>query len=211
MTPPPDPHYRHRFPAAIISHAVWLYCVFSLSLRGSSSICVIWLLAADSWGSIALRAFLARSCSMKSQSEWALGPGLQVLSAERQDTGWVVTARASGSGRCPACGARSLHPHGWHVRQLQDLPVQGVAVTLSLVVGRWRCRDPRCQRQTFTARLSLVAEPFARRTRRVSNLARLLAHAAGGRPAERLMARLGPPQVDDSLFAITEAARGRPQ
>jgi putative transposase len=29
----PDPRYRHRFPAGIISHAVWLYHVFSLSLR----------------------------------------------------------------------------------------------------------------------------------------------------------------------------------
>ena len=27
MTPPADPHYRHRFPAEIISHAVWLYHV----------------------------------------------------------------------------------------------------------------------------------------------------------------------------------------
>ena len=33
MKPCPDPHYRHRFPAEIISHAVWLYHVFSLSLR----------------------------------------------------------------------------------------------------------------------------------------------------------------------------------
>ncbi|MBV8094832.1 MAG: IS6 family transposase [Acetobacteraceae bacterium] len=33
MTPPPNPHHRHRFPAEIISHAVWLYHVFSLSLR----------------------------------------------------------------------------------------------------------------------------------------------------------------------------------
>jgi putative transposase len=33
MRLPPDPHYRHRFPAEIISHAVWLYHVFSLSLR----------------------------------------------------------------------------------------------------------------------------------------------------------------------------------
>ena len=32
MKPPPDPHYRHRFPAEIISHAVWPYHVFSLSL-----------------------------------------------------------------------------------------------------------------------------------------------------------------------------------
>ena len=33
MKSPPDPHYRHRFPAEIISQAVWLYLVFSLSLR----------------------------------------------------------------------------------------------------------------------------------------------------------------------------------
>src|SRR5215472_12160684 len=33
MQPPPDPYYRHRFPAEIISHAVWLSHVFSLSLR----------------------------------------------------------------------------------------------------------------------------------------------------------------------------------
>jgi putative transposase len=33
MKPLPDADYRHRFPAEIISHAVWLYHVFSLSLR----------------------------------------------------------------------------------------------------------------------------------------------------------------------------------
>jgi putative transposase len=33
MRKPPDPHHRHRFPAELISHAVWLYHVFSLSFR----------------------------------------------------------------------------------------------------------------------------------------------------------------------------------
>src|SRR6195952_5737024 len=33
MKSPPDPRYRPRFPAEIITHAVWLYHVFSLSLR----------------------------------------------------------------------------------------------------------------------------------------------------------------------------------
>src|SRR6516165_369522 len=33
MKPYPDPQYRHRFPVEAISHAVWLYHVFSLSLR----------------------------------------------------------------------------------------------------------------------------------------------------------------------------------
>jgi putative transposase len=33
MKKPPDPNGRHRFPAELISHAVWLYHVFSLSFR----------------------------------------------------------------------------------------------------------------------------------------------------------------------------------
>src|ERR1700690_4642453 len=33
MRNPPNPHYRHRFPAELISHAVWLSPVFSLSFR----------------------------------------------------------------------------------------------------------------------------------------------------------------------------------
>jgi putative transposase len=33
MKKPPDPHHRHRFPADLISHAVWLYHVFCLSFR----------------------------------------------------------------------------------------------------------------------------------------------------------------------------------
>jgi putative transposase len=33
MKKPPDPHYRHRFAAELIRHAVWLYHVFSLSFR----------------------------------------------------------------------------------------------------------------------------------------------------------------------------------
>jgi putative transposase len=33
MTQEPSSYHRHRFLAVIISHAVWLYHVFSLSLR----------------------------------------------------------------------------------------------------------------------------------------------------------------------------------
>ncbi len=33
MTPEPATYRRHRFPAEVIRHAVWLYHAFSLSLR----------------------------------------------------------------------------------------------------------------------------------------------------------------------------------
>ena len=31
MSKAANPHYRHRFPAELISHAVWLYHMFNLS------------------------------------------------------------------------------------------------------------------------------------------------------------------------------------
>lgn len=148
---------------------------------------------------------------MKTNSDWAPGPDLRILGAERQGAGWVVTAEAPGPGCCPGCDRPSRCRHGWRVRHLQDLSVQGAAVTLNRKVGPWRCRDPRCDRRTFTAHLPLIAEPFARRTHRVSDLARLLTHAAGGRSAERLVTRLGLPQSDDTLLRSLKRHAARRQ
>ena len=40
MKRPPASHYRHQFRAEIIAHAVWLYHVFSLSLRDAALLLV---------------------------------------------------------------------------------------------------------------------------------------------------------------------------
>ena len=58
---------------------------------------------------------------------------------------------------------------------------------LRLELARWRCVNPDCARQTFGDRLPAVARPYARRTGRVIELAGLVTHMAGGRPARRLM------------------------
>jgi hypothetical protein len=56
------------------------------------------------------------------------------------------------------------------------------------------------RRKTFANPLSESAPRFARRTRRVTDLALLLVHATGGRQVERLMQRLGLPQSDDTML-----------
>lgn len=122
------------------------------------------------------------------------------MGVERTEAAWIVSAMTAGGGRCPGCGLESNLRHGWYVRQLQDLPVQGARVILRLRLARWRCRNPACGHQTFGDRLPDVAPLFARRTGRVIDLARLLTHAVGGRPAERLVIRLGLPQSDDTLL-----------
>ncbi|OYX68329.1 MAG: transposase, partial [Rhizobiales bacterium 35-66-30] len=116
------------------------------------------------------------------------------------DDGWVVSAAGSAIGICPDCGRRSRSRHGRSRRSLQDLPVQGQSVTVKLLLSRWRCVHPQCERQTFTDRLPTVAAPYARRTRRVGEIVGLLGHSAGGRPGERLMQRLGMPVSDDTIL-----------
>jgi cyclophilin family peptidyl-prolyl cis-trans isomerase len=58
-------------------------------------------------------------------------------------------------------------------------------------VSRWRCRNERCDRQIFVERLPGVAAPSARQTDRLAEIVKLFDHSAGGRPAARLMIRLG--------------------
>ena len=66
IKPPADPNYSHRFPAEIVSHAVWLYHVFNLSLRNAALLWAgeaLWLPTGDAPKS--LRAHGVATCVMK--------------------------------------------------------------------------------------------------------------------------------------------------
>ncbi|WP_407341227.1 hypothetical protein [Methylocapsa polymorpha] len=47
--------------------------------------------------------------------------------------------------------------HSWHVRRLQDLPLQGAPVIVRLRTGRWRCRNEECGQKTFVEKLTGAA------------------------------------------------------
>ena len=110
----------------------------------------------------------------------------------------------------PAAHVRISEVERVHVRHLQDLPAQGAAVRLRLKLVRWRCVNLDCARRTFGDRSPAVAQPYARRTDRVAEPARLVTHMAGGRPARRLMTRIGAPQCKDTLLrALNRSVRQR--
>jgi hypothetical protein len=67
-------------------------------------------------------------------------------------------------------------------------------------VSRWRCLNRKCERRTFTDQLREIVCPRARRTQRIAQLVHLFGHGTGGRPAERLMKRLGMPVSDDTIL-----------
>ena len=91
---------------------------------------------------------------------------------------------------CPVCRVRSHSRHSSYRRTLRDLPAQGTPVEVRAKMTRWRCRNDRCERRIFAERIPGLAAPFARRTTRLAGIVRLFGHSAGGRPSERLMARL---------------------
>ena len=137
---------------------------------------------------------------MRKKIKLALGPGIEVEEIELRHGRWVLSARAAGERSCPVCGELSTSRHDWHHRRLQDLPVQGTPLVLDLRLGRWRCLNERCSRKTFVERVPSVAAPMARRTVRVAEIVRLFAHAAGGLPSERLLARLAMPVSDNAIL-----------
>ena len=137
---------------------------------------------------------------MREQQHWDLGPGFRVVGTEHRPDRWVVIAEPAGQTGCPDCGLGSACRHSAYVRRLQDLPVQGKAVEVHLRTTRWRYVNPSCPRKTFAGRSAPAVAAYARQTGRAAELVRLVGHAAGGRPAERLLRRLGMPQGDDRIL-----------
>jgi len=143
---------------------------------------------------------------MKASTAWSPAAGLNVVSVERTDQAWRVTVDGGLPPACPRCGALSQSRHSTYLRTLRDLSAQGAPVIVRARLGRWRCRNLKCERRIFAERLPGLAAPLSRQTTRLAEIVRLLGHSAGGRPSERLMRRLGMPVSDTTILASLKQA-----
>ncbi len=62
-----------------------------------------------------------------------------------------------GSARCPLCTQESDSVHSHYQRRLKDIPCGGQAVCLHLMVRKFFCHNPACQRKIFTERVRRCA------------------------------------------------------
>ena len=146
---------------------------------------------------------------MAKSALWAPAPKQKVAFVERKGPGWTVSLDSEGDADCPICGTRSSSRHGAYIRSLQDLPAQGAPVVVQARVIRWCCLNDQCERRTFAERRLDLTAPFARRTTRMAGIVRLFGHAAGGRPSERLLGRLGMPVGHTTILRhVKRGARG---
>lgn len=103
----------------------------------------------------------------------------------------AILVAMSPRGTCPVCGTWSETVHSLYQRTIADLPWGQQTVQLRLRVRKFFCRQPTCSRRIFTERLPAVVAPYARRTRRLTEIVRLLAFALGGELGARIVERLG--------------------
>ena len=107
---------------------------------------------------------------------------------------------------CPACGREATRIHSRSRRTLQDLPMSGRRVRLSLQTRRFFCANPACPRRTFTEQAPLLALPRQQRTCRLQETLRRLGFALGGEAGARLAGRLGMPCSADTLLRLVRAS-----
>ena len=128
--------------------------------------------------------------------------GLIVDHHEVESEAVIVHAHGGGAfGRCPGCGSPSASVHSRYTRAPRDVPAFGRGLIIRLRTRRFRCILPSCSRKTFAEQFgSEIVAAHARRTHRLDRLVHGIGIALGGRPGERLAARLSMPVSADTLL-----------
>jgi hypothetical protein len=128
--------------------------------------------------------------------------GLRVHEIDISDGHLTLTVAArSHTASCPRCRHRSRRIHSHYWRPPSALPINGVSVTLHLLVRRFCCINPRCPRRTFGERFPALIAPFARRARKLDDWLTHVAFALGGEAGARLLRHLGVTICGDTLLA----------
>jgi transposase len=112
----------------------------------------------------------------------------------------LVAVTVSPQAACPVCGTLASRVHSQYIRSFADLPCLRLPVRLNLHTRRFFCEAPECPRKIFTERLPKVAAPSARRTLRLIEALREVAHDGGGELGARLARSLGMPVSADTLL-----------
>ncbi|WP_228001291.1 ISL3 family transposase [Nocardia australiensis] len=137
---------------------------------------------------------------------------LPLVVEEVVDEGERVSVRArtpGGPAVCPGCGAESARVHGYHLRTVTDVPLDGRPVVVRVRVRRLVCPTVHC-RSTFREQVPGVLERYQRLTGQVRSVVRELAGRAGIRLLAALAVRLSRQTAIRALLRIPLPVRPIP-
>ncbi|MET9460044.1 transposase family protein [Streptomyces canus] len=119
------------------------------------------------------------------------GLNLKVRQLMAVDGNLVIDAAGCGPpGRCPQCERPATRVHSRYWRQISELPVGGRGLIVRLHVRRFFCDQSQCQRRTFVEQVAGLTEPRRRSSPAAQSVMRAVATELGGRPGQRLCAKL---------------------
>lgn len=95
--------------------------------------------------------------------------------------------------------------HSRYTRRVQDLPCLGFAVSLRLIVRRFRCAQATCTRRTFAEVFPEFVRAFGRATRRLGKVLEHVALAVGAEPGSRVLETTGIHVSPDRLLRLAHA------
>ena len=98
------------------------------------------------------------------------------------------------------CQQVSRRTHSRYLRKIRDLNWADCAVTLQIAVRRFFCVNPACERRIFSERLPEVAQPWARRSERMTEQIQAIGLALDGAARAGLMQKLGYSFSRDTLL-----------
>jgi transposase len=110
------------------------------------------------------------------------------------DEAGVLVVRAStrpGPVDGPGCGVATGRVHGYVIRQVADVPVDGRRVLIRLRTRRMRCGHLGCLRQTFREQPTGIVQRYQRRTARLAVHVESVARELAGRASTRVLAAIG--------------------
>ncbi|WP_412566118.1 transposase [Streptomyces nojiriensis] len=125
--------------------------------------------------------------------EDVLFPGLNVVvrQATVVDDSMLVDAACCGPpGPCPLCQHPAARVHSRYWRYIAGLPAGGRQVIVRLRVRRFFCDQSQCRRRTYVEHVAGLTEPRLRASTAARSAMRAVAVELGGRPGQRLCAKL---------------------
>ncbi|NTV62707.1 MAG: ISL3 family transposase, partial [Oscillochloris sp.] len=129
----------------------------------------------------------------------------RVVADDQTQTFILEVTSTQAAPACPRCARAGPRVHSRYTRTLADLPWADVAVQVQLHVRKCFCVTETCSRRIFCERVPQLAQPWARRTRRLAAHQERIGVALGGAAGERLADDLDQPASRDSLIRLVRA------
>jgi hypothetical protein len=129
------------------------------------------------------------------------------MGKEAKKVYWVSNTTES---ICPFCGEKSTElANEYYHKEIQDIPVNGMAIFHVCRVNKYKCRNPGCKHKIFTERTDGFCDEDARKTERFKKYCVLQAMQSNCHAAEQTLKLEGAKVSNDTISRYAKAVAAK--